>query len=167
MEIRAVLGRHCRRFNTGRWDYINSVADAMVWDPGFVNPNIDAIGMTYGYMRKLRDRVRRAVNTPIGTAAALCGRAVWSPHSGGSAAGVAAGMRRRRQGASASNSRGRAASGWRTGRWCTSCRPVWEEVGADNQLERKFPPLTYTQEDADGLVLLEPRRAPSGAPATC
>ena len=35
-------------------------------------------------------------------------------------------------------------------------RPVWEEVGADNQLERKFPPLTYTQEDADGLVLLEP-----------
>jgi malate synthase len=35
-------------------------------------------------------------------------------------------------------------------------RPVWEEVGADNQFERKFPPLTYTQEDADGLVLLEP-----------
>jgi len=34
-------------------------------------------------------------------------------------------------------------------------RPVWEEAGADNQLGRKFPPLTYTQEDADGLVLLE------------
>jgi malate synthase len=34
-------------------------------------------------------------------------------------------------------------------------RPVWEETGADNQLGREFPPLTYTQEDADGLVLLE------------
>jgi hypothetical protein len=32
---------------------------------------------------------------------------------------------------------------------------VWEEVGADNQLGRDFPPLTYTQQDA-GLVLLEP-----------
>ena len=47
-------------------------------------------------------------------------------------------------------------------------RPVWEEAGADNQQGRAFPPLTYTQEDADGLVLLEP--APShhsGAPAIC
>src|SRR5271165_3026294 len=35
-------------------------------------------------------------------------------------------------------------------------RPVWEEVGGDNQLGRDFPPLTYTQEDADGLVMLEP-----------
>jgi malate synthase len=39
-------------------------------------------------------------------------------------------------------------------------RPVWEkareEVGADNQLGREFPPLTYTQQDSDGLTLLEP-----------
>jgi malate synthase len=35
-------------------------------------------------------------------------------------------------------------------------RPVWEEVGADNQLGREFPRLTYTREDADGLTLLEP-----------
>src|SRR5947207_11954178 len=34
-------------------------------------------------------------------------------------------------------------------------RPVWERVGDANQLGRQFPPLTYTQEDADGLVLLE------------
>jgi malate synthase len=34
-------------------------------------------------------------------------------------------------------------------------RPVWEEVGADNQLGREFARLTYTQADADGLVLLE------------
>ena len=43
MEIRAALGPHFVGFNTGRWDYINSVADAMAWDPAFVNPNIDAI----------------------------------------------------------------------------------------------------------------------------
>ena len=36
----------------------------MAWDPAFVNPNIDAITMTYGYMRHYEDRVRRAVNTP-------------------------------------------------------------------------------------------------------
>jgi malate synthase len=35
-------------------------------------------------------------------------------------------------------------------------RPVWEEVGQDNQLGRSFPPLTYTAEDAAGLTLLEP-----------
>ena len=64
MEIRAALGKHFIGFNTGRWDYINSVSDAMAWDTGFVNPNIDAITMTYGYMRNYEDRVRRAVNTP-------------------------------------------------------------------------------------------------------
>src|SRR4029434_6574591 len=31
-----------------------------------------------------------------------------------------------------------------------------EKVGQDNQMGRKFPPLTYTQVDADGLFLLEP-----------
>ena len=36
----------------------------MAWDPDFINPNIDAITMTYGYMRNYEDRVRRAVNTP-------------------------------------------------------------------------------------------------------
>ena len=64
MEIRAALGRHFVGFNTGRWDYINSVSDAMFWDPSFVNPNIESITMTYGYMRNYEDRVRRAVNTP-------------------------------------------------------------------------------------------------------
>src|SRR5688572_15749127 len=40
MEIRAALGQHFVGFNTGRWDYINSVSDALAWDPAFVNPNI-------------------------------------------------------------------------------------------------------------------------------
>ncbi len=64
MEIRAALGPHFVGFNTGRWDYINSVSDAASWDPAVVHPNIDAITMTYGYMRHYEDRVRRAVNTP-------------------------------------------------------------------------------------------------------
>ena len=34
-------------------------------------------------------------------------------------------------------------------------RPIWENVGQDNQLGREFPRLTYTQADADGLMLLE------------
>src|SRR5207253_8079443 len=64
MEIRAALGKHFIGFNTGRWDYINSVSDAVAWDPAFVNPNIDVITMTYGYMRVYEDRVRRACSTP-------------------------------------------------------------------------------------------------------
>src|SRR5215475_6391222 len=64
MEMRAALGKHFIGFNTGRWDYINSVSDAMAWDKDFLNPNIDAITMTYGYMRIYEDRVRRACSTP-------------------------------------------------------------------------------------------------------
>src|SRR5690606_27337569 len=64
MEIRAALGPRFVGFNTGRWDYINSVADARAWDARFVHPNIDAVTMTYGYMRYYEDRVRRATNTP-------------------------------------------------------------------------------------------------------
>ncbi len=123
----------------------------------FVNPNIDAIGMTYGYMRNYEDRVRRAVNTPDRNGR----RALWQggmePNIPvGSAAGVAAGMRRAKAGGEREQLAG--ASGKWVAHWkmVHIVRPVWEEVGADNQLERKFPPLTYTQEDADGLVLLEP-----------
>src|SRR5262249_32242303 len=64
LEIRAALGKHFIGYNKGRWDYINSVSDAMAWDREFVNPNIDAITMAYGYMRVYEDRVRRACNTP-------------------------------------------------------------------------------------------------------
>ena len=101
MEIRAALGRHFVGFNTGRWDYINSVSDAMAWDPAFVNPNIDAITMTYGYMRNYEDRVRRAVNTPDrdGPLRAVAGRH-GAEHpgglGGGRRGGHEAGGRRRR-----------------------------------------------------------------------
>jgi malate synthase len=35
-------------------------------------------------------------------------------------------------------------------------RPVWEKIGEDNQMGRPFPSLTYTEEDAAALRLLEP-----------
>ncbi len=157
MEIRAVLGRHFVGFNTGRWDYINSVADAMAWDPGFVNPNIDAIGMTYGYMRNYEDRVRRAVNTPDRNGHCALWQGGMEPNIPvGSEAGVAAGMRRAKAGGKREQLEG--ASGKWVAHWkmVHIVRPVWQEIGADNQLGREFPPLTYTQKDADGLVLLEP-----------
>jgi malate synthase len=34
-------------------------------------------------------------------------------------------------------------------------RPVWERAGAANQLGRAFPPLTYTPDDAEALMVLE------------
>jgi len=94
MEIRAALGKHFIGLNTGRWDYINSVADAMAWDTTFLNPNIDAITMTYSYMRHYEDRVRRAVSTPD----QLGQHALWQggmePNIPvGSQSGVAAGIR--------------------------------------------------------------------------
>ncbi|HSF22727.1 MAG TPA: malate synthase [Blastocatellia bacterium] len=157
MEIRAALGRHFVGFNTGRWDYINSVADAMAWDPDFVNPDISAIVMTYGYMRNYEDRVRRAVNTPDRNGRCALWQGGMEPNIPvGSEAGVAAGMRRAKAGGQREQLAG--ASGKWVAHWkmVHIVRPVWEEVGAENQLGREFPPLTYTKQDADGLVLLEP-----------
>ena len=157
MEIRAALGRHFVGFNTGRWDYINSVADARGWDPEFTNPNIDAIGMTYAYMRAYEDRVRRAVNTPD-----LDGRfALWQGGMEaqipvGSQAGVTAAMRKAVAGAEREQREG--ASGKWVAHWkmVHIVRPVWERAGEDNQLGRAFPALTYTDDDAASLTSLEP-----------
>ena len=157
MEIRAALGRHFVGFNTGRWDYINSVSDALAWDRGFINPNIDAITMTYGYMRTYEDRVRRAVNTPD-----LKGNyALWQggmePNIPvGSEAGVAAGMKRATAGAEREQREG--ASGKWVAHWkmVHIVRPVWEKVGDANQLGRSFAKLTYTDKDAAELFMLEP-----------
>jgi len=157
MEIRAALGRHFVGFNTGRWDYINSVSDALAWEADFQNPNIDAITMTYGYMRNYEDRVRRAVNTPD-----MLGRfALWQggmePNIPvGSKEGVESSMRKAVAGAEREQREG--ASGKWVAHWkmVHIVRPVWEKAGQANQLGREFPPLTYTQADADGLFQLEP-----------
>ena len=157
MEIRAALGEHFVGYNTGRWDYINSVADALSWAPDFVNPNIESIVMTYGYMRIYEDRVRRAVNTPD-----LNGRcALWQggmePNIPvGSKEGIASSMQKAVAGAEREQREG--ASGKWVAHWkmVHIVRPVWERAGEANQLGRSFPPLTYTEQDADDLRLLEP-----------
>jgi malate synthase len=157
MEIRAALGLHFIGFNTGRWDYINSVADALAWDPTFINPNIDAITMTYGYMRNYEDRVRRAMNTPDRNGRYALWQGGMEPNIPvGSETGVARAMERAVAGAEREQREG--ANGKWVAHWkmVHIVRPVWEKVGQANQMGRPFPPLTYTAEDAAGLTLLEP-----------
>ncbi len=157
MEIRAALGLHFVGFNTGRWDYINSVSDALAWDQDFINPNIDAITMTYGYMRTYEDRVRRAVNTADGNGRLALWQGGMEPNIPvGSPAGVTAGMQRATAGAEREQREG--ASGKWVAHWkmVHIVRPVWEKAGAANQLGRAFPPLTYTAKDASDLTQLEP-----------
>lgn len=156
MEIRAVLGKHFVGYNTGRWDYINSVSDAMAWDKGFINPNIESITMTYGYMRNYEDRVRRAVNTPdINGNFALWQGGMEPNIPVGSAEGVSSSMQKAVAGAEREQREG--ASGKWVAHWkmVNIVRPVWEKVAEANQLGRKFPTLTYTQADANGLILIE------------
>ena len=157
MEIRAALGLRFVGFDTGRWDYINSVSDAMAWDPSFVNPNIDQITMTYGYMRTYEDRVRRACNTPDRKGQYALWQGGMEPNIPvGSKEGVTAGMKRATAGAEREQREG--ASGKWVAHWkmVHIVRPVWEKVEEANQLGRSFPRLTYTDQDAADLTRLEP-----------
>jgi malate synthase len=157
MEIRAALGRHFVGYNTGRWDYINSVADALRWDTEFVNPNIESIVMTYGYMRNYEDRVRRCVNTPDRHGNHALWQGGMEPNIPvGSAKGIADSMEKALAGAVRERQEG--ASGKWVAHWkmVHIIRPVWEKEDQDNQLGRRFPALTYTDDDAQGLTLLEP-----------
>ena len=157
MEIRAALGMHFVGFNTGRWDYINSVSDAMAWDKDFINPNIESVVMTYGYMRNYEDRVRRAVNTPdINGNFALWQGGMEPNIPVGSKEGVAISMQKAVAGAEREQREG--ASGKWVAHWkmVNIVRPVWEKVGAPNQTGKKFQPLTYTPADEEGLMLIEP-----------
>ncbi|MBK5270388.1 MAG: malate synthase [Bacteroidia bacterium] len=156
MEIRAALGKHFVGYNTGRWDYINSVADAMTWNKNFINPDIEAITMTYGYMRNYENRVRCAVNTPDSNGNFALWQGGMEPNIPvGSETGVTASMKKAVAGAEREQREG--ASGKWVAHWkmVHIVRPVWEKIGETNQLGRKFPALTYTQEDADGLLLIE------------
>jgi malate synthase len=156
MEIRAALGKHFVGYNTGRWDYINSVSDAMAWDGDFVNPDIEAIGMTYGYMRHYENRVRCAVNTPDKNGNFALWQGGMEPNIPvGSEEGVSASMKKALAGAEREQREG--ASGKWVAHWkmVHIIRPVWEKMGEANQLGRKFPPLEYTPRAADDLLLLE------------
>lgn len=157
MEIRAALSPRFVGYNTGRWDYINSVAEALSWDEGFVNPNIDAITMTYGYMRTYEDRVRRCVNTPDANGNSSLWQGGMEPNIPvGSEAGVEAGMKKATAGGQREQEAG--ASGKWVAHWkmVHIVRPVWEKVGEANQLGRDFPRLGYTEQDAQDLTMLEP-----------
>lgn len=156
MEIRASLGKHFVGYNTGRWDYINSVADAMSWDESFLNPDIEDIVMTYGYMRNYEDRVRRAVNTPdINGNFALWQGGMEPNIPVGSKEGISNSMKKALAGAEREQKEG--ASGKWVAHWkmVHIVRPVWEKIGEENQLGRKFPPLSYSTQDVEGLLLLE------------
>jgi malate synthase len=156
MEIRAALGKHFVGYNTGRWDYINSVADAMAWDKSFINPDIEAITMTYGYMRIYENRVRCAVNTPDNNGNYALWQGGMEPNIPvGSEEGVTASMKKAVAGAEREQREG--ASGKWVAHWkmVNIVRPVWEKVGQPNQLGREFPKLTYEQKDADDLVMIE------------
>jgi malate synthase len=157
MEIRAALGKHFVGYNTGRWDYINSVADAMAWDNSFINPDIEAITMTYGYMRNYENRVRLTVNTPDINGNFSLWQGGMEPNIPvGSEEGVKASMKKAVAGAEREQAEG--ASGKWVAHWkmVNIVRPVWEKAGQPNQAGREFPRLTYAQQDADGLMLIEP-----------
>jgi malate synthase len=128
----------------------------MAWDKSFINPNIESITMTYGYMRNYEDRVRRAVNTPDSNGNFALWQGGMEPNIPvGSAEGVAASMEKAIAGARREQSEG--ASGKWVAHWkmVNIVRPVWAEVGEANQTGRKFPALTHTHADADGLILIE------------
>jgi malate synthase len=129
----------------------------MAWDAAFINPNIDAVTMTYGYMRHYEDRVRRAVNTPDRLGQYALWQGGMEPNIPvGSDAGVASSMAKAVRGAEREQAEG--ASGKWVAHWkmVHIVRPVWERAAQPNQLGRVFPRLTYTSADADGLTLLEP-----------
>jgi malate synthase len=157
MEIRAVFGKHFVGYNTGRWDYINSVSDAMAWDKTFINPDIESVVMTYGYMRHYENRVRCAVNTPDRNGNFALWQGGMEPNIPvGSEAGVSASMKKAVAGAEREQREG--ASGKWVAHWkmVHIVRPVWERAGEANQLGRKFPALSYDAKAADDLILIEP-----------
>lgn len=157
LEIRAALGLHFVGFNTGRWDYINSVADALCGIEDFINPNIESITMTYAYMAAYEDRVRKAVNTPDKNGNFSLWQGGMEPNIPvGSAEGVKSSMEKALAGARREFEAG--ASGKWVAHWkmVHIIRPIWEEGGQPNQLGRDFGQLTYTLQDREALMQLAP-----------
>ncbi|WP_020531271.1 hypothetical protein [Flexithrix dorotheae] len=157
LEIRAALGVHFVGFNTGRWDYINSVSDAMCGDKKFINPNIEDITMTYAYMAAYEDRVRKVVNIPDRNGNFSLWQGGMEPNIPvGSEEGVKASMEKALKGAKREQAAG--ASGKWVAHWkmVHIIRPVWEKVGEQNQLGKNFDVPTYTAADKEALVNLEP-----------
>src|ERR1700741_5587515 len=105
-------------------------------------------------MRIYEDRVRRAVNTPDARGQFALWQGGMEPNIPvGSEAGVTSAMKRAVAGGEREQREG--ASGKWVAHWkmVHIVRPVWEKAGAENQLGRAFPPLGYSQADADALTL--------------
>jgi malate synthase len=156
-EIRAALGLHFVGFNTGRWDYINSVSDALCGIDDFINPNIESITMTYAYMAAYEDRVRKVVNTPDKNGNFSLWQGGMEPNIPvGSPEGVKASMEKALNGAKREQAAG--ASGKWVAHWkmVHIIRPVWEEIGEENQLGKDFGKLTFTEQDRQALMSLAP-----------
>src|SRR5258705_11069797 len=108
-------------------------------------------------MRTYEGRVRRAVNTPDQNGRCALWQGGMEPNIPvGSAAGIDSGMRPAGEGAKREQSAG--ASGKWGAHWkmVHIVRPVWGKIGDDKQLGRKFPALTYTEAEAEGLLSPEP-----------
>ncbi|HEY4209182.1 MAG TPA: malate synthase, partial [Puia sp.] len=103
------------------------------------------------------DRVRRAANTADRNGNFVLWQGGMEPNIPvGSPEGVAASMQKAIAGAEREQRDG--ASGKWVAHWkmVNIVRPVWEKAEEANQAGRKFPLLTYTQQDADNLLQLEP-----------
>lgn len=159
MEIRAAFGKHFAGFNTGRWDYIKSVMDAKHGDPNFINPGLQHITMTAGFMAAYEDRVRKSTNTPD----KLGQRVHWiggmEPQIPvGTKAAVDLAMKRAVAGKEREFNAGAGGAWVASPKMVPIVRPVWEKglanTGKVNQIGRDFGPLTYTQKDREALFAI-------------
>ena len=158
MEIRAALGARFVGFNTGRWDYINSVSDAMAWDPGVHQPQHRRDHDDVRLHAELRGprAPRRQHAGPARTVRVVAGR------HGAEHSGRLGGRRRRGHEARVRRRRARAARRRQrqVGRPLEDGphRPAGLGEGRRRPIssDASFPALTHTQADADGLTLLEP-----------
>ena len=168
MEIRAALGPRFVGFNTGRWDYINSVSDAMAWDRDVRQPE----------HRRDHDDLRlhaalRGSRAPRGQHARSA-----RPHRALAGRHGAEHSRRAPPPASppawhapwpapsASSAKAPAASGSPTGRWSTSSDRSGRRSAQDNQLGRDVSAAHLHGEDgATADARSSRRRARSAARA--
>ncbi len=141
----------------------------MAWDPAFINPNIDAISMTYGYMRNYEDRVRRAVNTPDRHGRFALWQGGMEPNIPvGSEEGVTDGMKRAVAGATREQREG--ASGKWVAHWkmVHIVRPVWEKVGEAEPARAVVPAARLRDRRMPtACPCWSRRRAPCAARAIC
>jgi malate synthase len=156
MEVRAALGRRFVGFNTGRWDYINSVIDAKHGDQNFILPGISHITMTNGFMKHYEARVFQAANTPDKNGRYVHWIGGMEPNIPvGDEKAVEAAMKKAVAGKQREFEAG--ASGAWVAHWkmVPVVRPVWEKglvnAGKVNQLGKMAKPLTYTAQDFKDL----------------